>query len=57
MSDFLYVTSRCRSVADWVGIEGPCLHRPGNGLERQLNDEPKPAYKVGFIRKERKRYS
>jgi hypothetical protein len=31
-----------------AGVEGPCLHRPGNWLVRQLNDEP--VYKVGFIR-------
>jgi hypothetical protein len=33
-----------------AGVEGPCLHRPGNWLGRQLNDEPKLEYKVGFIR-------
>jgi hypothetical protein len=25
-------------------FKGPCLHRPGNWLVRQLNDEPKPVY-------------
>jgi hypothetical protein len=35
-------------------VEGPCLHRPGNWLVRQLNDEPKPVYKVGFIREKGK---
>jgi hypothetical protein len=32
-----------------VVVQGPCLQRPGNWLMRQLNDEPKPMYKVGFI--------
>jgi hypothetical protein len=27
---------------------------PGNWLVRQLNDEPKPVYKVGFIREKGK---
>jgi hypothetical protein len=35
-------------------VEGPCLHRPENWLVRQLNDEPKPVYKVGFIREKGK---
>jgi hypothetical protein len=35
-------------------VEGPCLHRPENWLVRQLNDKPKPVYKVGFIREKRK---
>jgi hypothetical protein len=35
-----------------AGVKGLCLHRPENPLMRQLNDEPKPVYKVGFIRKE-----
>jgi hypothetical protein len=30
------------------------LHRPGNWLVRQLNDELKPVYKVGFIREKGK---
>jgi hypothetical protein len=37
-----------------AGVKGPCLHRAGNWLVRQLNDEPKPVYKVGFIREKRK---
>jgi hypothetical protein len=32
-----------------AGVEGPCLHRPEIWLVRQLNDEPKPVYKVRFI--------
>jgi hypothetical protein len=28
-----------------AGVEGPCLHRLGNWLVRQLNDKPKPTYK------------
>jgi hypothetical protein len=30
------------------------LHRPENWLVRQLNDEPKPIYEVGFIREKGK---
>jgi hypothetical protein len=37
-----------------AGVEGPCLHRPGNWLVRQLIDEPKPVYKVGFIKEKGK---
>jgi hypothetical protein len=37
-----------------AGVEGPCLHRPENWLVRQLNDKPKPVYKVGFIREKGK---
>jgi hypothetical protein len=37
-----------------AGVKGPCLHRPENWLVRQLNDEPKPVYKVGFIREKGK---
>jgi hypothetical protein len=37
-----------------AGVEGPCLHRPENWLVRQLNAEPKPVYKVGFIREKGK---
>jgi hypothetical protein len=37
-----------------AGVKGPCLHRPENWLARQLNDDPKPVYKVGFIREKRK---
>jgi hypothetical protein len=36
------------------GAEDPCLHRPENWLVRQLNDEPKLVYKVGFIREKGK---
>jgi hypothetical protein len=39
-----------------AGVEGPRLHRPESWLVRQLSDEPKPVYKVGFIR-ERKGHS
>jgi hypothetical protein len=35
-------------------VEGPCLHRPGNCLVRQLNDGPKLVYKVGFRREKGK---
>jgi hypothetical protein len=42
------------SVMLRAGVEGPCLHRPGNWLKRQLNDEPKLVYKVGFIREKGK---
>jgi hypothetical protein len=38
----------------WAGAEHPCLHRPGNWLMRQLNDERKLVYKVGFIREKGK---
>jgi hypothetical protein len=37
-----------------AGVKGPCLHRPENWLMRQLNDESKPVYKVGFIRQKGK---
>jgi hypothetical protein len=37
-----------------AGVKGPCLHRPENWLLRQLNDKPKPVYKVGFIREKGK---
>jgi hypothetical protein len=37
-----------------AGVKGPCLHRPENWLVRQLNDEPKLVYKVGFIREKGK---
>jgi hypothetical protein len=37
-----------------AGVKGPCLYRPENWLVRQLNDEPKPVYKVGFIREKGK---
>jgi hypothetical protein len=35
-------------------VEGPCLYRPENWLVRQLIDESKPIYKVGFIREKGK---
>jgi hypothetical protein len=38
----------------WAGVESPCLHRPGNWLVRQLNEEPKPVYKVVFVREKEK---
>jgi hypothetical protein len=37
-----------------AGVKGPCLHRPENWLVRQLIDEPKPVYKIGFIREKGK---
>jgi hypothetical protein len=37
-----------------AGVKGLCLHRPGNWLMRQLNDESKLVYKVGFIREKGK---
>jgi hypothetical protein len=37
-----------------AGVQGPCLHRPENWLVRQLNDESKPVYQVGFIREKGK---
>jgi hypothetical protein len=37
-----------------AGVEVPCLHRPGNWLMRQLNDELKLECKVGFIRQKGK---
>jgi hypothetical protein len=49
----------CQNVMCWfevlgAGVEGPCLHRPGNWFVRQLNHEPKLVYKVGFIREKGK---
>jgi hypothetical protein len=38
----------CRFEVLW------CLHRPGNWLTRQLNDEPKLVWEVGFIREKGK---
>jgi hypothetical protein len=35
-------------------VEGPCLHRPENWLVKKLNEDPKPVYKVGFIREKGK---
>jgi hypothetical protein len=37
-----------------ASVKGSCLHRPENWLIRQLNDEPKLIYKVGFIRDNKK---
>jgi hypothetical protein len=37
-----------------ASVESPCLHSPENWLLRQLNDEPKPVYKIGFIREKGK---
>jgi hypothetical protein len=37
-----------------AGVKGPCLHKPENWLVRQLNDNPKLVYKVGFIREKEK---
>jgi hypothetical protein len=37
-----------------AGVKGPCLHRPEYWLMRQLNNEPKPIYKIGFIREKGK---
>jgi hypothetical protein len=33
-----------------ASVKGPCLYRPENWFVRQLMDEPKPVYEVGFIR-------
>jgi hypothetical protein len=38
----------------YAGVEGPCCYRLENWLIRQLNDEPKLVYKVGFIREKGK---
>jgi hypothetical protein len=38
-----------------AGVEGPCLHRPGNWVVRQLNDEPKPVYKKWDLLERKKR--
>jgi hypothetical protein len=38
----------------WARVEGPCLHRPENRLVRQLNNELKLVYRVGFIREKGK---
>jgi hypothetical protein len=35
-------------------VKGPCHHRPENWLMRQLDDESKQVYKVGFIREKGK---
>jgi hypothetical protein len=47
-------TITCRFEVLQAGVEGPCLQRPGNWLVRQLNDESKLLYKVGFIREKGK---
>jgi hypothetical protein len=39
----------CRFEMLRAGAEGPRRHRPENWLMRQLTDEPKPVYEVGFI--------
>jgi hypothetical protein len=46
--------SLCGHQNDTYQCQGPCLHRPENWLVRQLNDEPKLVYKVGFIRRKEK---
>jgi hypothetical protein len=33
-----------------VSVKCPCLYRPENWLVRQLIDETKLGYKIGFIR-------
>jgi hypothetical protein len=42
---YMQVMKCCRTL---------CLHRSENWLVRQLNDEPKPVYKVRFIREKGK---
>jgi hypothetical protein len=37
-----------------AGVDGPCLYRSENWLVRQLIDEPKLVYEVGFIREKEK---
>jgi hypothetical protein len=37
-----------------AGVEGPYFYRPENWLVRQLIDEPKLVYEVGFIREKGK---
>jgi hypothetical protein len=44
----------CRFEVLHASVEGPCLHRPESWLMMQLNEEPKPGYKVGFIREKGK---
>jgi hypothetical protein len=44
----------CQFEVLWAGVEDPCLYRSKNWLVRQLIDEPKPVYKVGFITKKGK---
>jgi hypothetical protein len=40
----------CQFEVLQAGAEGPCLHRLGNWLVRQLIDELEPLHRVGFIR-------
>jgi hypothetical protein len=44
----------CRFEVLQAGVESPCLYRPENWLLRQLIDEPKLVYEVGFIREKGK---
>jgi hypothetical protein len=44
----------CQFEVFWASVKGPCLHRLKNWLVRQLIDEPKPIYEVGFIREKGK---
>jgi hypothetical protein len=41
-------------VSKCCGLGLRVLHSPGNWLVRQVNNEPKPVYKVGFIREKGK---
>jgi hypothetical protein len=38
----------------WASVKDPCLSRPEDWLVRQLINEPKPVYKVGFMREKGK---
>jgi hypothetical protein len=40
----------CQCEVLWAHVESPFLYRPENWLVKQLTDEPKLAYEVGFIR-------
>jgi hypothetical protein len=44
----------CQFEVLLAGVEGPCLHMPENWLVRQLSDEPKLVYEIGFIREKGK---
>jgi hypothetical protein len=44
----------CQFAVLRAGVRGPCLHRPEIWLIRQLIDEPKLVYEVGFIREKRR---
>jgi hypothetical protein len=44
----------CQFEVLQASVEGPCLHRPENWIVRQLIDEPKLVYEVGFIREKGK---